>query len=151
MCDVIDRARIAARAAHAGQTDKAGRPYFEHPARVAARAFDAGCDDEVMAAAYLHDVIEDTALTVEDLYRMGFSPRVVRIVTAVTKVKGEPYYAAIQRACADPDARLVKWCDVMDNSDPARLALLDEATQDRLRHKYRKAREALELADQPAR
>jgi len=138
---------IAARA-HAGQLDKAGRGYLAHPLRVAARVVDAG--DEVVAAALLHDVVEDSALTVEDLARAGLPDRVVEAVDHLTRRPGESHSTAVRRAAADPVAALVKRADIADNADPARLALLPEELRARLSAKYARALAVLQdMADTP--
>jgi (p)ppGpp synthase/HD superfamily hydrolase len=136
-------ARAIAREAHEGQVDKAGRPYIEHPARVAARVRDAGGDDEAQAAAWLHDTVEDSGVTLEDLRRRGFSRAVVDAVAALTRredLTDDLYYADIK---TNSVALAVKAADIADNADPARLALLEPALQKRLTSKYQHAREAL--------
>lgn len=136
-------AAAVARTAHAGQTDKAGQPYLAHPARVAAAVAHTGADAEVQAAAWLHDVVEDTSVTLDDLTAMGFSRRVVDAVDALTRREHESHEQAVRRAAANPDARIVKRCDVNDNANPDRLALLDEATRARLARKYAHALDVL--------
>lgn len=131
-------ARIAT-AAHAGQVDKAGNPYIEHPARVAARV--AG-DERAVAAAWLHDVVEDTAVTLAEL-EQTFPAEVTTAVDALTRREGEEpadYYARVRSV---PLALTVKLADLADNSDPERLGRLDEATRARLSVKYDRARNAL--------
>lgn len=141
MTRTVNDARELAYTAHEGQVDKAGRPYFEHVAEVARRLERHG--DEAVMAGYLHDAVEDTALTLEDLRRAGFPEAVVRAVDAVTLRDGEEYMDLIARAAADPMGRLVKIADNATNSDPERLALLDPATAERLRVKYARARQVL--------
>lgn len=141
MTRTVNDARELAYAAHEDQVDKAGVPYFEHVAEVARRLEVHG--DEAVMAGYLHDVVEDTKLTLDDLRRFGFPEAVVRAVDAVTRRDGEPYMDLIARAAADPLGRLVKLADNATNSDEARLALLDDATAERLRRKYARAREVL--------
>lgn len=126
--DAVDLARRA----HAGQVDKSGRPYIAHPLRV----MDAVDGTWARMAAVLHDVIEDTAVTEDDLRRAGCPEQVVAAVVALTKLPGEPLAASMARAAADPIARVVKRADIADNCSEARLALLDEATRTRLRAKY---------------
>lgn len=133
------RAEVLARAAHQGQTDKAGRPYAEYPARVASRVHG---DDAAEAVAWLHDVVEDTEVTLDQL-RSEFPAAVVAAVDAVTKRPGEPPEAYYGRVAADPLARQVKLADLADNSDPARLAELDEPTRERLTAKYAAGRARL--------
>jgi (p)ppGpp synthase/HD superfamily hydrolase len=132
--------RIATQA-HVGQTDKAGRPYIGHPSRVAARL--AG-DEQAEAAAWLHDVLEDTVTTATDLAALGIPATVVAAVEALTRRNGEApddYYA---RVAANPLALTVKQADIADNADPQRLAQLDPAVRQRLRAKYDHAREVLD-------
>lgn len=138
--DVVARARAVAEQAHHGQRDKAGRPYIDHPARVAALV---GEDPQTQAAAWLHDVVEDTPVTVEALRTHGFPATVVAAVAALTKTPGqnlEDYYAQVK---ANPMALAVKMADLADNTGPARLASLDAVTRERLRAKYARARQAL--------
>lgn len=132
-----------AREAHEGQVDKIGEPYIGHPFRVAKACEDAGFGDDVTAAALLHDVVEDTPVTLDDLHAKGFPEVVVSAVDALTKRKGEAFAAYYERVKADPVACAVKWHDVADNADPRRLALVAPDTQDRLRAKYERARALL--------
>lgn len=136
--ELVERAESIAREAHAGQPDKAGEPYIGHPARVAARLD----DPTLQAAAWLHDVVEDTSWTLTDLGDAGVPDDVIEIVDAVTKRKDEVYSDAVRRAASHPRARLVKAADVADNADEARLARVRErepVLADRLEEKYRAA------------
>ncbi|MFE9703702.1 HD domain-containing protein [Streptomyces sp. NPDC005930] len=132
-----------ARAAHAGQTDKAGRPYAEHLRAVAEGVRARGGDDEQIAAAWLHDAVEDEALTERWLDEAPLSRRTKDIVRALTKRAGEPPEAYAARILATPGAALVKEADLAHNADPARLAVLDEATRTRLAEKYTRMRALL--------
>lgn len=143
----IDTARLLAAEAHAGQVDKSGAPYLEHPARVAAR-LDPVADPVAHAAAWLHDVLEDTAMDADILRSRGIPAEVVRVVELLTRmdsVPSEEYYAAIRR---DPVATRVKAADIADNLLPSRTRLLDPETRDRLRLKYAGALRALGLDPQ---
>ena len=144
-----DRARRVALQAHDGQVDKAGAPYITHPARVAARVRDAGGGVRAEAVAWLHDVVEDCGVTLDDLRGQGFDDGVVAAVDALTRRDGVPAEAYYARIAADPLALAVKLADVADNADPARLALLDPATRTRLEDKYAAARRALALPPPP--
>lgn len=138
--NVAAAAQHIAESAHHGQTDKAGVPYITHPARVAARFH----DPLHQAVAWLHDVLEDTPVTADDLRDAGIPDDVLDAVEALTHQPEEPradYYERIRRA--GPMAVAVKLADIDDNSDPDRLARLDGATRDRLTAKYTKARQAL--------
>lgn len=133
--------RIATQA-HAGQTDKAGRPYIEHPRRVAAAL---GNHPQARAAALLHDVLEDTTVTEEDLASQGVPREVIETVKLLTRSKDvtpETYYATIRR---EPLALAVKLADIYDNLDPDRRAALPQADQARLQRKYETALAALGL------
>ncbi|MFD7131826.1 HD domain-containing protein [Streptomyces sp. NPDC059894] len=134
-----------ARAAHAGQTDKAGRPYTEHLRAVAEGVRARGGGDELIAAAWLHDAVEDGVLSEEWLETAALDQRTKDVVRAVTKRPGETPEAYARRILATPGARLVKTADLAHNADPDRLARLDEATARRLEHKYDAMRRYLGL------
>jgi (p)ppGpp synthase/HD superfamily hydrolase len=133
MTDMVGLARDVATRAHAGQVDKVGRPYIEHPAAVAARL--STVDERVVG--WLHDVVEDTDITLAELRAMGFTAEQVMAVDAMTKRRGETLAESMARVMADPVAPRVKRADVSHNGDPARLALVeDDATRVRLQAKY---------------
>ncbi|MFB7474456.1 HD domain-containing protein [Kitasatospora sp. NPDC056184] len=134
-----------ARNAHAGQTDKNGHPYTEHLAAVARGVAARGGSDEQIAAGWLHDAVEDDALTREWLAGAALSATTKAIVDALTKRPGEPLEEYTARILATPGALVVKQADLAHNSDPARLARLDRATAERLAAKYRRTRELLGL------
>ncbi|MFG2605777.1 HD domain-containing protein [Streptomyces sp. NPDC048514] len=134
-----------ARAAHAGQTDKAGRPYAEHLAAVAEGVRDRGGDAEQIAAAWLHDSVEDAVLTREWLAAAALAPRTKAIVDALTKRAGEEPEEYARRILATPGALLVKRSDLAHNADPGRLGALPEATRNRLTGKYAHMRTLLGL------
>ncbi|WP_406447417.1 HD domain-containing protein [Streptomyces sp. NBC_01613] len=139
-----------ARAAHEGQTDKAGRPYTEHLRAVAEGVRTRGGDEEQIAAAWLHDAVEDDALPEQWLHEAALSRRTKDIVLAVTKRAGEGPQEYAGRILATPGALLVKEADLAHNADPARLARLDdEATRTRLTEKYTRMRTLLGL-EQPS-
>jgi (p)ppGpp synthase/HD superfamily hydrolase len=125
----LERAIEMAAKAHAGQVDKAGQAYILHPLRLmlAVRT-----PHERMAAV-LHDIVEDTPVTFDDLVREGFPPEVVAAVRALTKADGEKRVDAARRAAADPVARVVKLADVTDNMDLSRLAEPTQKDFDRLK------------------
>ncbi|MEU3343730.1 HD domain-containing protein [Streptomyces sp. NPDC006700] len=140
-----------ARAAHEGRTDKAGRPYAEHLRAVAEGVRSRGGDGEQIAAAWLHDSVEDGVLSERWLREAALSRRTKDIVRAVTKRAGEEPEAYARRILATPGALLVKEADLAHNADPARLAVLDEATRTRLTGKYARMRALLGLPDAPVR
>jgi len=146
----IHDAKIVARVAHAGQVDKAGRPYIEHPLRVAAnfeRLPYAVGRRSFVVVALLHDVVEDTRVTLADLRELGVSPRWLDAVDALTHRPGEPRETYYARVRSDALARAVKRADIADNADPARLRLLNAEDRERLTEKYRRAAEMLTCSE----
>ncbi|MEU6864937.1 HD domain-containing protein [Streptomyces sp. NPDC046876] len=134
-----------ARAAHEGQTDKAGRPYAEHLAAVAEGVRARGGSAEQQAAAWLHDSVEDEALSRAWLDSASLPQSVKDMVLAVTKRPGEPVEEYAARILATPGALLVKEADLAHNADPVRLSVLDAPTRERLTAKYARVRSLLGL------
>ncbi|MFH7595006.1 HD domain-containing protein [Streptomyces racemochromogenes] len=132
-----------ARSAHEGQTDKAGRPYAEHLAAVAEGVRLRGGSPGQQAAAWLHDSVEDDALSGEQLAAAALPQEVKDMVLALTKRAGEPLEEYAARVLATPGAVLVKEADLAHNADPVRLSVLDAATRDRLTAKYARVRSLL--------
>lgn len=127
----LDTAIKLATDAHAGQVDKSGEPYILHPLRVMLAM---KTEDERIVGV-LHDVVEDTNITADDLYWVhGFKMEVVKPVCLLTRAKGEAYFDFISRLAPDPIARAVKIADLKDNLDPSR-PIIDEANEVR-RQKY---------------
>ncbi|WP_282797287.1 HD domain-containing protein [Streptomyces sp. CC224B] len=127
--------------AHDGQFDKVGVPYVEHVRAVAAGLAPFGA--ELVMAGLLHDVLEDTDRTAEDLLDAGVPARVVAVVQAVTNEPDVPYEVTLRRITADPWATLVKIADNAHNSRPDRAARLPREQRERLAAKYRAARAVL--------
>ena len=126
--------------AHEGQFDKAGRPYIEHPERVVGHLVNPTADEVVVG--WMHDVVEDTEAAIRDVEK-EFGATVADAVDAITRRPGEArndYYARIR---ANPIALRVKAADLADNTDPARLAMLDPEERARLEAKYAHARHEL--------
>ncbi|MEE4489959.1 HD domain-containing protein [Streptomyces sp. BE230] len=134
-----------AREAHAAQRDKAGRPYGEHLAAVAEGVRARGGSDEQIAAAWLHDAVEDDALSEGWLAGAALPQQAKDMILAVTKRDGEDLPSYTRRILATPGALLVKEADLAHNADPARLAALDPATRTRLTEKYALVRGLLGL------
>ena len=128
-----------ARTAHAGQVDKLGVAYIYHPLAVMQRV--SGTDAKIVAV--LHDVVEDTNVTLDDLRSRGFSEQIVEAVDAVTKVKGEPLDESMARVKAIPLALIVKKADISHNADPARQAGLSDESRVRLTEKYEESARSL--------
>lgn len=142
---LVTAARAIATVAHAGQTDKTGADYIGHPQRVATRVAGNARDE---AVAWLHDVLEDTSVTVDALLAAGMPEEVVddvRLLTRTPHQRPEDYYGPIKDSYS---ARRVKLADIADNTSVDRLALIDDdATVARLVRKYAKARRLLGAAD----
>lgn len=131
----LERAIEIAATAHAGQVDKTGQPYILHPLRVMLRV---SAPHERMAAV-LHDVVEDTGVTLEQLRSEGFPDEVISAVDALTKRPGESRLEAAHRAAADPVARAVKLADNTENMDLSRISEPTEKDYARL-EEYKKVR-----------
>lgn len=124
----VEDAIALALEAHRGQVDRAGEPYILHPLRVMAGL---KSDTERMIAV-LHDVIEDTPVTLDDLRARGYDETVVNAVDSLSRRDGESYEAFIQRIKQNPLAVPVKLADLMDNMDLRRNAMLQDGDLERL-------------------
>ena len=129
-----EKAYEIAKRAHLGQIDKAGEDYIKHPEKVASFVN----SDEEKAVAYLHDVIEDTELTLEDLREYGFSEEVLKAVDVITKKKGQDYQTYLNSVKENKLARVIKLADLRHNSDLTRLINITEKDIER-KEKYQKA------------
>lgn len=129
-----EKAYEIAKRAHLGQVDKAGEDYIKHPEKVASFVE----TDEEKAVAYLHDVIEDTELTLEDLNKYDFSKEVLEAVDIITKKRGEDYQSYLNSVKKNKLARAVKLADLRHNSDLTRLIKVTEKDIKR-KEKYQKA------------
>lgn len=141
--ELIDAMRRIATRAHAGQPDKRGEPYINHPAAVARMVQAAGGSVAQIAAAWGHDIVEDTAITAEMLSEMlpdhPARPLTVKIIVAVSRPAGVTYMdfiRSIPPAC--PEAVLVKLKDLAHNTDPDR-RLLDDNGNPIINTRYPKA------------
>lgn len=135
------------RRAHEGQIDKCGRPYYLHPLRVAMRL--AQCSSAERHAALLHDVVEDTLLTLANLQELGYSTDVIGLVDLLTRrlPDGETHNAYVARiiTSGSVQALRVKLADVYDNMSPARAGGLP-AHQRGMRHRFARDAERIEAA-----
>ena len=113
----LDTALAIAIQAHAGQVDKAGQPYILHPLRL---MFQMETEEE-MITAVLHDVVEDSNVTLDALRQAGFSEEVVTAVAAVSRQDDETYEEFIRRLRPNALAAKVKLADLTDNMDARRL------------------------------
>lgn len=124
--------------AHAGQVDKSGIPYVFHPYHLAEQM----TDEDSTVVALLHDVVEVTHYTMEDLRKMGFSERVLEAIALMTHEDGVPYLEYVARIKENPIAKAVKLADIEHNSDATRLDPNDPRIP-YWQEKYRAAKAAL--------
>ena len=130
----LERAIAIAAEAHRGQKDKAGEPYLLHPLRLMLQMQSE--TDKIVAV--LHDVVEDSHWTLDDLRSEGFSAEVLEAVGTLTKRNGASYEEYVHRIKTNPIARRVKLADLRDNMDISRISDVTEHDLKRLR-KYHKA------------
>jgi (p)ppGpp synthase/HD superfamily hydrolase len=124
----LEDAIALAAEAHRGQVDKSGQPYILHPIRVMLR-----CQTQAQRiAAVLHDVVEDTGRTLGDLRDLGYPAEILAALDGLTKRDGESYEAFVERAAANPIARVVKLADIEDNLDLRRLPGISDKDVERL-------------------
>ena len=136
MIKLYESARTLAETAHAGQKDKAGKDYFSaHVLPVARMA--SSCNNYAEIVGLLHDVLEDTDVTEQDL-RKQFPDEIVDAVVTLTHRKGEPYMDYVARVKENKLAKEVKKCDLASNMDSSRLPELTEEDEKRML-KYAKA------------
>ena len=121
--------------AHAGQFDKGGKPYILHPLHLMTQML---FDTELAIMAVLHDVVEDSEVTLKDLETYGFSDRVIEALDTLTHNPLDTYEQYIARISYNYDAIRVKRKDLQHNSDITRLKGLREKDFKRL-EKYSKA------------
>lgn len=146
MSSLLAAAIELAAIAHKGQTDKMGEMYLAHPIRVMLRVRDRGYPVEVQAAAVLHDVAEDTEVTLENI-SAALSPEVAALVDAVTRHPGEVYEDFVRRAAESHEARAIKTADVEDNlSRLGQLADVSPELAESLGRRYREALAVLRSA-----
>ncbi|MBQ9897999.1 MAG: HD domain-containing protein [Ruminococcus sp.] len=127
--------------AHHGQTDKTGVPYIFHPFHVAEQMN----DEYSTCAALLHDIVEDTDITIARL-EGEFPPEVTEAVKALTHEEGVDYIEYLRQIAENPIAKAVKLADIAHNSDQTRLAAggtVSAAEAERLRKKYETAKSIL--------
>ena len=118
---LLDKAAMICVTKHAGQRDKMGCAYFQHPMRVAMHC----TTDAEKIVALLHDTIEDTDVTPDYLLAEGFPREIVDAVLSVTKREGESYEDFVRRAKQKPIGRVVKLHDLEDNLNALRLDHFD--------------------------
>ena len=120
--------------AHKDQKDKSGLPYVFHPFHVAEQM----PDEKTTIVALLHDVIEDTPYSLQDLRDMGFEQDVLDALALMTHDKNVPYMDYVAKIKSNPIARTVKLADLRHNSDLTRLDEVSDAALKRI-EKYKNA------------
>ncbi len=128
--------------AHKEQVDKTGLPYVFHPFHLAEQMQ----DEETTICALLHDVIEDTDYTLDDLKNMGFSNSVLEALALLTHDDEVPYMDYVKMIATNEIARAVKIADLKHNSDLTRLDKISEKDLKRCQ-KYAEALELLANID----
>ena len=117
---IIDKVAAFAAKAHAGQTRRGGEPYYNHVHRVAGLVGEITKDEDMIAAAYLHDTMEDCGITAGELV-MKFGGNVASLVQELTndeillKELGKEEYMVRKLSALSPNALLIKLCDTLNN------------------------------------
>ena len=124
--------------AHKNQVDKSGMPYVYHPFHLAEQME----TEETVIVALLHDVVEDTDYTLEDIRVMGFPEQVIEALALMTHDKSVPYMDYVEKIKNNPIAKAVKLADLKHNSDLSRLDIIDEKALKRV-EKYAAAMRTL--------
>ena len=132
--NIIEKSLSIAIRAYAGKFDKAGSEYIKHPLRVMAKMK----TDAEMSVALLHDVIEDSEITADDLLSEGIPTEVVDAIICLTKIDNESYQDFIVRVKSNELAVKVKIADIEDNINVLRLEFLSDTDLERVK-KYHSA------------
>ena len=125
--------------AHKDQIDKSGMPYVFHPFHLAEQM----ADENTTIVALLHDVIEDTEYTLDDLRKFGFAEDVLSAISLMTHADDVPYMEYVVKIKTTPIAKAVKLADLKHNSDMSRLDRITQIDEERAK-KYKQAIELLE-------
>lgn len=136
--DIIEKSLAIALNAYSGQRDKAGKTYILHPLRIMSKMH----SEYEMSVALLHDVIEDSDYSAEDLLAEGIPLEVVEAVQLLTKVDGDSYDQFINRITGNVLAVKVKLADIEDNINVLRLDSVEKQDLERVA-KYHKAWKSL--------
>lgn len=137
MEQTLEDAILLAVNAHAGQKDKIGKDYVLHPLWVMNHID--GNDLKIIAV--LHDVVEDTDVSLEDLSNMGYSKEIVEAIDAITKRPGEERFAYLDRVMRNNLAFEVKKVDILHNTSKERMEQLSKSERKRLTEKYKRDEE----------
>jgi len=117
LSEIVEQAVQYACVFHQGQKDKANQPFILHIMRV---GLGCGPDPITQATGFLHDIVEDSNVTLADLTAVGFPTEVVAAVDAMTRRPGETYWTYLDRLIQNPVALKVKKVDLLDNLRPDR-------------------------------
>ncbi|MBC8311194.1 MAG: GTP pyrophosphokinase [Candidatus Marinimicrobia bacterium] len=134
----MNKAKELATLHHEGQTDKVGKPYILHPLRL----MEAVNSTNEKIVAVLHDIVEDTDVSFDDLQTEGFNETVIEAIKCVTKIDGENYEDFIERISHNKLATTVKLADLEDNMDLSRLPKVTDSDLERV-EKYKRAKKYL--------
>lgn len=132
--ELTKKAMKIAYQAHQGQIDKTGLPYIYHPIHLAEQMQ----DEATTCVALLHDVVEDTDITVEQLSQEGFPQEVLEAIQLMTHAPEVPYMDYVREIKKNPIASAVKLADLRHNSDMSRLDVVDDKAVTRV-EKYHRA------------
>ena len=124
--ELLSKALLLATNAHNGQFDRSGEPYIMHVLTVMQLLDPSAADEELRCIAVLHDTVEDTKTTFQDLRDIGMTDRIVEGVRAMTKMNGQTYEEYQEGVFANRDAMYVKMADLTHNSDIRRLKGISE-------------------------
>ena len=133
------KAMMIAFNAHKEQFDKTGLPYIFHPLHLAEQM----TDENSVCVALLHDVVEDTDITIEDLQKEGFTEEIIDSLKLLTHNSDAPYMEYVKLIKTNSTARLVKLADLKHNSD---LTRLNEISEEDIK-RYNKYQEAIKLLE----
>lgn len=141
--DLTRKAMQIAYRAHDGQTDKAGMPYIMHPVHVAEQMN----DEDSCVVALLHDVVEDTAITIDNLREAGFTEKQLSAIKAMTHDKSEPYMVYVEKLSKNPLAVKVKMADLRHNMDRSRIIHFTVKDGERMMKYYKALRFLNEISN----
>lgn len=136
--ELTRKAAVLACRAHAGASDKSGFPYILHPVHVAEQM----TSEDTCVVALLHDVVEDTEVTLEDLRKEGFTEVQIEAIRLMTREEGVPYMDYVRKIAENPVARTVKLADLAHNMDKNRITAFGRSTEkdEKRFRKYEEAR-----------
>ena len=137
--DLTKKAMRIAFDAHKEQVDKGGMPYIYHPIHLAEQMD----DEDSTCVALLHDIVEDTDITFDQLSKQGFPAEVIDAIKLMTHDEGVPYMDYVKQIKSNDVAKKVKLADLKHNSNLSRLNNIDNKTKERV-EKYRQAIKLLE-------